>query len=175
LNRLGSTPKNWDIYRGDSFQAVVNDPLDAITTAIRIKAALKSIKGVDVRMAIGIGNRTYNTKNITETSGSAFVNSGELVEALKSMKVNLAVRSQWPDFDAEVNLYLKLALVAMDSWTTNSAEIVHVALQNPGKSQLEYGKTLGIKQNAVSARLKRACYYEIVEVIDMYKMKLKKL
>jgi len=50
------------IYRGDSFQAVLNDPADALRTAIIIRAALRSFAIVplparllDCRIAIGIG------------------------------------------------------------------------------------------------------------------------
>ncbi len=172
LSKLGETPKQWEVYRGDSFQAEVKNPADALAAAIQIKAAIKSLKGVDVRMAIGIGEKTYSAKSITESNGSAFVNSGELAEELKKLKIDLAIRSDKPKFDHEMNLYLKLALIVMNSWTSNSAETIHATLQHPDKSQKMLGKLLGIKQNAVSTRLKRACYYEIKELVEMYQTKV---
>lgn len=175
LSRLGDTPKQWEIYRGDSFQAEVKNSIDVFAIAIQIKAAVKSLKGVDVRLAIGIGDKTYNTKRITESNGSAFVHSGELVEELKKLKLNLAIRSSSPKFNYEMNLYLKLALITMNSWTVNAAKTIHIALQHPDKSQEELGKLLGIRQNAVSTRLKRACYYEIMELIEMYRSKVAEL
>lgn len=177
LNRVGKSPRNWEIYRGDSFQLLIPDAADALLTAIRIKAALRSLPGqsVDVRMAIGLGEKTYDAERITESNGSAFVHSGEKFEMLKQEKQHIAVKSDHPEFDKEMNLYLKLALIAMDNWTTNAAEIVKTAIENPGKSQEELGQLLNIKQNAVSGRLKRAYYGEIKEVIEMYQTRIKAL
>jgi hypothetical protein len=175
LSKLGSSPTHWDIYRGDSFQAEVRSPADGLAVLIQIKAAVKSQKGVDVRMAMGIGEKAHRAKSITESNGSAFIHSGQLLEELKSLKVNMAVRSDNARFNDEINLYLKLALVIMNGWTTNAAETIHAALEYPDKSQEALGKLLKIKQNAVSTRLKRACYYEIKEVIEMYRSKVAEL
>lgn len=175
LSKLGATPKNWEIFRGDSFQVEVKVPAEALTVAIQIKAAVKMLKQVNVRMAIGIGNKTYNAKRITESNGTAFIYSGELAEELKALNQHLAIRSHNPQFDKEVNLYLKLALIFMDSWTSNAAQTVLAALQNPDKSQEALGKLLGIKQNAVSTRLRRAHYYEVIELIGMYQTKTAEL
>jgi hypothetical protein len=175
LDAIGKSPKFWEIYRGDSFQVIVSDPKNALLTAIKIKATLKSIQGINVRMSIGMGSRTHNAPKITESNGSAFVHSGEKFETLKKEKQNLAIKSDWPIFDEEMNLYLKLSLIAMDNWTVNAAEIVKTAMENPGKLQEELGQIVGIKQNAISNRLKRAYYGEIMEVNEMYKSKLKSL
>lgn len=175
LNRIGKTPKSWQIYRGDSFQTVINKPEDALLIAMKLKASLKSVKGINVRMSIGIGSRTYNAAKVTESNGSAFVHSGEKFEMLNQEKQNLGIKSDWPQFDNEMNLYLKLALIAMNNWTINAAEIVRVAMGNPEKSQQQLGKMVGIKQSAISTRLRRAYYEEIMEVNEMYKAKLKLL
>lgn len=175
LNKIGKTPKVWEIYRGDSFQVIVQDPSGALEAAIKIKATLRSIENTDVRMAIGLGKRTYNAARVTESNGSAFVHSGEKFEILKQEKQNIAIKSDWDIFDKEMNLYLKLCLISMDRWTTNAAESVKIAMEHPLKLQQELGKMLGIKQNTISNRLKRAYYVEIMEVNEIYKSKLKSL
>jgi hypothetical protein len=175
LDNIGNSPKFWEIYRGDSFQLIISRPEDALTTAIKIKSTLKSIQDMDARMAIGIGSRTHNAQKVTESNGSAFIHSGEKFEMLKKEKQNLAIKSDWPDFDKEMNLFLKLSLIAMDNWTVNAAEIVKTTMENPDKLQEELGQIVGIKQNAISNRLKRAYYDEIMEVNEMYKTKLKTL
>jgi SatD family (SatD) len=175
LDKIGMSPKFWEIFRGDSFQVIINKPENALQWAIKIKAVLKSIQDIDVRMAIGIGDISYNAPKITESNGSAFVNSGEKFEMLRKQKQNLAVKSNRADFDKEMNLFLRLALIAMDNWTVNAAEIVNTTLENPGKLQEELGRIVGIKQNAISNRLKRAYYDEVMEVNEMYKVKLKTL
>ncbi|HVZ96254.1 MAG TPA: SatD family protein [Chitinophagaceae bacterium] len=175
LDAIGESPKFWEIYRGDSFQAVIAKPEEALRVAIKIKASLKSIPDVDVRMAIGIGTRTHNAQKVTESNGTAFVHSGEKFEMLKRERQNLAVKSDWPGFDKEMNLLLKLSLIVMDNWTVNAAEVVKTTMENPGKVQEELGQIVGIRQNAISNRLKRAYYDEMMEVNEMYAYKLKSL
>jgi len=175
LEAIGPGPKLWEIYRGDSFQLMITNPAEALITSIKIKASLKSVSGMDVRMAVGIGTKIHSAQKVTESNGTAFVHSGEKFEMLKKEKQNLAIKSDWPEFDKEMNLYLKLGLIAMDNWTVNAAEIVKTTMENPDKLQEELGKIVGIKQNAISNRLKRAYYDEIMEVNEMYKLKLKTL
>src|SRR5690554_1531637 len=174
LNKTGNSPKEWEIYRGDSFQLYINDPLFALTIAIQIKAAIKTIKALDVRMAIGIGTIEHISNKVTEANGPAFIYSGERFEGLKKEKLNLVLRSDWPQFDQDINLFLKLALLIMDHWTESAAEMIKISLDNPNKAQSELGSLIGIKQNAVSSRLKRAAFEEISEMIEVYQLKLKR-
>jgi len=60
----------------------------------------------------------------------------------------------------------------MDNWTSNSAEAVKVALENDGVLQSEMAKALGISQDAVSKRLKRAYFNEIMDLDKMYRQKI---
>nr|NQU89480.1 transcriptional regulator [Bacteroidota bacterium] len=175
LENWGKTPKQWEIYRGDSFQLEIKNPADALEAALQIKAAVKSIRGTDVRMAIGIGDKSHNAEKVTESNGSAFVYSGELAEELKRLKLNLAIRSHNTSFNSDMNLYLKLLIIIIDGWSDNAAKTVFAALQQPDQLQVEIGKQLGIKQNAVSSRLKRAHFDEIIEVIRMYNYKIAEL
>ena len=55
FNAVGTSPKTWEIYRGDSFQVEINTIEDALLFAIKLKTALKKSKNLDVRIAIGIG------------------------------------------------------------------------------------------------------------------------
>jgi len=172
LARSGDSPRHWEIFRGDSFQILVEDPAQALASSIRLKAAVKMLKDLDVRMSIGIGDISHRSPQITESNGTAFIHSGEKFEMLKKEKINLAVKSDWPDFDRDINLFLRLALLTMDKWTPNAAEVVKMALDHPDAAQAELGNLIGIKQNAISSRLKRAAFDEIEEFIHVYQEKL---
>ncbi len=175
LDGVGENPLTWEIYRGDSFQVEVTDPSMALLTAIKLKAAIKSIKEMDVRLAIGVGNKTYETSKITESNGSAFVYSGDTFESLVKSKQNLAIATISDKFNQEMNLLFRFALIVMDNWTANSAKVVYLALTNPGYSQKELGKALNIKQNTVSATLKRAYFVEISDMLVWYQNKIKEV
>ena len=67
LGRYGQDPSKWEIYRGDGFQLEVV-PKKALEACFFIKASIKCIKNLDVRMAIGVGDKTYATEKITESN-----------------------------------------------------------------------------------------------------------
>ncbi|APA62899.1 hypothetical protein CSC80_16280 [Maribacter sp. 6B07] len=168
FNQFGESPMNWEIYRGDEFQLKVTEK-NALFTAIRIKSMLKTIKGLDVRMGIGIGLETYIGTGVTESNGPAYQRSGRNFETLKESKVNLSIATGDAKNDRTLNLMLRLALDFMDDWSVVSAEIVTLVLDNPHSSQKEVAQMLGIKQSAVSQRLKRARLDLVLEVLAYYK------
>ncbi|HEU4469630.1 MAG TPA: SatD family protein [Flavisolibacter sp.] len=172
LAKYGNTPSTWEIYRGDSFQLEVKDPADALLTAIKIKACIKSIKELDVRMAIGIGQKSYRARRITQSNGQAFIYSGEKFESLKKFKQTLAIKSPWEELDMEINLMISLASIIMDKWSPISAELINLSLSNRKLSQKEIGKKLGRTQSSISERQKRAHYNEIMDLEAFYRKKV---
>ena len=172
LSTLESDTKYWEIYRGDSFQIEIRDAKKSFEAVAYIKACIKMIKGLDVRLAIGIGNKTYQGKNVTESNGEAFVFSGETLETLKKEKQNLRIKTKDKIINEELNLYFKLALVSMDNWTVNSAEIVKLSIENPDALQHELAERIGTTQNAISKRQKRAGLENILELDQMYRQKI---
>lgn len=174
LLTFGKSPNDWEIYRGDELQMEIKNPEDALLIAFQIKAFFKSIN-LDVRMSLGFGDKTYKTRKITESNGTAFVRSGETFETLKKQKVNLALNSGSEAFDEELNLMLKLSLSFMDNWLQQSAEFVLIAIQNPTLSQEEIGVKLGINQAAVSRRQKRSNFDLLMQVENYFRKKIKTL
>lgn len=175
LTTLKSDTSKWEIYRGDSFQIEIQNIEESFKAAIYIKSCVKCIKGLDVRLAIGIGATSFEGQKIIESNGEAFLYSGETLETLKKEKINLKIKTPNENLNEELNLYFKLALIAMDDWTANSAEIVKLSIEKPNALQETLGKKLGINQNAVSTRQKRAHLREIMELDTMYRKKLKQL
>jgi len=166
LSPFGEMPAQWEIYRGDEFQVEVKNPEEALLAAILIKAHLRALKS-DARMSIGFGDKTHNAEKISESNGTAFINSGELFETLKKQKVTLALKTGDIVFDEKMNLMLRLALTFMDTWLAQPAQFVAVAIENPNLSQEELGQKLGINQAAVSRRQKRA-QFDLVMNLDRY-------
>lgn len=174
LNSFGKSPSEWEIYRGDEFQLEISNPEEALYAALQIKAYFKTLK-LDVRMSIGIGDKTYTAKKISESNGSAFLRSGEVFQTLKKQKINLAINTGNTEVDADLNLKLRLASTFMDNWLPQSAELVQVAMQNPTLAQDGIGQKLGINQAAVSRRRKRAQYDLLLETENYFRRKIKAL
>ncbi|WOD43711.1 SatD family protein [Hwangdonia lutea] len=172
LNSYGNSPLVWEIYRGDSFQLEI-DPKDALKACILIKATIKQFENIDVRLAIGIGEKTYQSDKITESNGSAFVNSGECFEALK--KTTLAIKSPFDEFDTTINIMLELAQLILNNWTSTSAILVKTTLENPDLNQNQLADILDRTQGNISQGLKRAGYDEISKLLHYYKTQIQHL
>ncbi len=173
FKKFGETPTNWEIYRGDSFQLKI-EAREALRAAILIKSIIKKInkKNLDVRIAIGIGDDAKYANRVSEAIGEAFVYSGELLDELKEKKIHLGIKSKWPEFDKELNMMFKLALVIMNSWTSNTAEVAAILFDVPGITQVEIAKKLGIAQSSVNDRIKRGSVYEIIELDQYYRERI---
>ena len=170
FNKYGKEPAQWEIYRGDSFQLEVK-PEDALEIAVLIKATIKQFKDIDVRMAIGIGDKTYTSSKITESNGSAFVNSGECFERLK--KNTLAIRSPFTAFDSQINIMLELAQLTMNNWTVTTARLIKIAMEHPELNQKELANYFDKTQGNISQGLKRSGYDEILKMVLYYNSQIK--
>ena len=172
LNSYGNSPLAWEIYRGDSFQLEVN-PKHALEACLLIKATMKQFEKIDVRLAIGIGQKTYQSERITESNGSAFVNSGECFESLK--KTTLAIKTPFETFDKSMNIMLDLALLTINNWTVTTAILIKTALEKPELNQLQLANFFGKTQGNISQGLKRAGFDEISKLLQYYKTQIETL
>nr|WP_320120209.1 SatD family protein [uncultured Marinifilum sp.] len=172
LQKYGNEPKQWEIYRGDSFQLVIS-PEEALVAAFHIKASLKQTKNYDVRIGIGLGEESHSAYKVSESNGGAYVNSGECFEKLK--KQTLALGSNNNDFDNTINLILSLILLSANSWSNTVAKTIKTSLENPDKHQKEIAKLLGKSQSSISEALKRGGYEEILKINNFYRAQLSKL
>lgn len=184
LASWGENHKNWELHSGDFFQIEISNPEEALIKVFEIKSVIKKVEPtdktkkssmIDVRLAVGIGEKTYSGDSISENNGTAYIYSSEKFDVLKKENVTIGIKTSWKNFDEEMNLYLKLAGTFMDKWTVSSAELIQIVLNNPDTTQEEIGKQLGIKQNSVSGRWNRANMNEILELEKMYRNKIKSL
>lgn len=174
LGNLFGKQIKWEIFRGDSFQIELNAK-DALINAVYIKACIKTLKKADVRIGIGIGKKSVNADKVTEANGEAFINSGNAFDTLKANKVNMAIITPWSKLNEELNLFIKLASISMDSWGQISAEMVKYAIENQNTKQDKIAKLAGRSQSSVSEALKRAHFTEIMELENRYRNQIAKL
>ncbi|WP_422358575.1 transcriptional regulator [Reichenbachiella sp.] len=167
LNNYGTTPKKWEIYRGDSFQLEV-EPAMALLAAIHLKCCIKQITSLDIRLGIGIGKKDQTTSKITEANGEAFVNSGQAFDHLNN-KRTMALITPWPNVNQEMQLALDLALLTMNTWPTNAAKYIQTSIEHPDWKQNELAKHLGKSQGTISQSLNRAGFDDIMKFEKRYR------
>lgn len=161
--------ENWEIYRGDSFQIEVGVE-DSLEIALCIKALIKSNNIIDVRLSIGIGEKDFTGKKITESNGSAYINSGESFERLKNN--TLSLKSPFEGFDEYFNPILKLLSFITGDWKPVTSETVYYTLIHKELKQKEIAKILSKNSTTVSKALKRAGYEEIIGIMNLYNKKI---
>ncbi|MGD1318027.1 SatD family protein [Chryseobacterium sp. 2R14A] len=174
LEKWGSAPQIWEIYRGDEFQLKCGID-DVFWHFLAIKSLIKSQENLDVRIAIGIGEENFSSEKITESNGSAYVNSGRLLNDLKSDGHTVSIKTSNESVDRDLNMLLKWASKDFDNWTMATSEIIHEMIMNQDITQEDLAKKFAISQSSISQRLKRANYELIVETNQYFRKKISEL
>ena len=165
----GKTSQEWENYRGDEFQYLIPNAEDAFLEFLKIKSAIKKIQDLDVRISIGLGDQNFVAEKVSQSNGSAFVNSGRHLERIKTEKINLHIASGKAELDAQLNLIFKWVSLTVDSWSVTSAEIVDLFLNQTSLNQDEAARRLNVTQSSISQRLKRANYDLLMETETYYR------
>lgn len=170
------------ISRGDSFQGIVENPLNALKIAIELKAFLNSYMVydsvatnaspiADVRISIGIGEASYDLKAINISNGEAFQLSGRILDAMKSKDSKMALTTSNGDINDEFKVHMKFLDSITDRWSGASAEVVAFLLR--GYKEQDIAKELNRSQAAINQRKKAAGWDEIQLLLKRYEQVFK--
>lgn len=178
-SRYGGKSVKLDIYRGDSFQGIVKDPVEALLVAMQIKAAINRIhlqktkksktyaKIADFKIAIGIGTQNIAREAIAESNGQAFQFSGRTLDEMKNENRKTRLKTQLDDINEEFDTSFFLLDTITDKWSTASAEVVYYLLRD--LKEREVAEELGISQSAVNQRKKAAGWEAIASLLARYR------
>ncbi len=161
-------------YRGDSFQCLVNQPVNSLRLAIIIKTFIKSLNKnnslplkivYDLRLAIGIGEIEAPMKNISTSDGEAYRISGRLLDNMKKNKQNFAIGtndSYHNELETEIFVLDHLLLKA----SPLQCEVIYLKLLD--YTEIEISNNLKIKQSAVNQRANNASWQIIDKIIKRF-------
>ena len=172
LSDFGESPAQWDLYRGDAFQLLLAQPERALMVAMSIKAYVKCTKGLDVRMAIGLGQVHSLQARVAESNGEAFVYSGSLIDELEQWDQSLALRCADEALNMELNASLALAAAVMDKWLPNYAQAMYASLKHPHCTQVQLAKQLGMAQSTLSERHTRANRRALIRFAEYFQSRI---
>lgn len=160
----------FEIFRGDSFQAIIPIPGKALLIALIIRAHLRSYTPLqerladikspkplfnaysDARIAIGLGSINEEQERVAESQGEAFEKSGLLFDGLKKEDGRLGITTPWENVNGEFETECLLADAVIDRWTPSTSRAVyHYLLET--KNQQELAKIFNISQPALHKRL----------------------
>lgn len=152
------SPSKIEMFRGDSFQIIVDKPEAALRVAVLLRAGLRgntpkgSKQPWDARIAVGIGEISYQSEEVVVSDGEAFHFSGWEFDELG--KRRLSIRTRWSNVNEELKVSTAFADDIISHWSVTQAEVVYLALllQKPQKDiALKTNKTTQSISKLVSA------------------------
>ncbi len=169
-----SAASNFKIFRGDSFQGIVEFPAESLKIAIRLKTVINRLQvdknsraiTADIRCAIGIGTYDFKRESISESNGQAFQFSGRTLDSMKNSARKTLLKTPMESIDNEFNTSLFLFDTLTDKWSTASAEVVYFLLK--GFKEQDIAEKLEISQSAVNQRKKAAGWDAIAQLLERY-------
>ena len=162
---------NLEMYRGDSFQIVVDKPDYALAVAIALRAKLKAMTPSkqqlwDARLSIGIGDISFESDNIVTSDGEAFRLSGRSFDNIG--KKRLSISTTWSDFDKDMELVTRFADDIITSWTAKQAKVVYQAILFP-KLQKDLAEDLGMTRQNFNYHWSSAKGQLILDYVEYFK------
>ena len=164
----------FEFYRGDSFQAYIPDPKQALKVVLQVRAAAKRLSSgfsspfTDIRASIGIGNITEPVKDLKTAKGEAFLISGRAFDEMSKTGKRLKIQSA----NEAMNLGLKIIANYADSLfsqlTTKQAAVVFELLMD--HNQVETAKRLKKSQPTINKHAQSARWVEINNLIEDYQL-----
>ena len=157
---VDKTGVEFDIFRGDSFQAIFPTATDALKGALIVRLALKAAKpSLDVRQSIGIGKISSLRHNAKSSIGEAFVLSGNGLDEIKNR--NIVIKSNNENFQNRIALITKFLDVLLGGLTPIQSETLVHYLMATDKSHNAVAKSLN-KTRSNTTKLLLASHYQLV-------------
>jgi hypothetical protein len=159
---------NAEIFRGDSYQVLFDDVLEAIKRSIQLVCWFKKNSDeqhkvyLGTRISMGIGEVSYHGKNVLNSDGEAFHLSGRNFDTMKDDEF-LSIHTNSNEKNAGIEIILNFVNKYIDNWTLAQAEVIFLLLE--GKTQQEIAEALSLSQPSVNSRLKSAGWKEFEPTI----------
>lgn len=175
LARMFPSAMPWDVdmFRGDGWQFLLNDPGVSLRAALFFRAYLRARAGghpTDVRLAIGVGPIDYVPDNrVSAGDGTAFRLSGRLLDQMAGRKTG-TMRFVMEDEKQTLPLdgITLLTGALADNWTERQARAVAGALQGLSIIQITEQWPEKISRQAAGKHLARARWPEIQTGLKLF-------
>ncbi len=168
----GKTAYPLSIYRGDSWQILLDDPKDALRLTLLIRTALlmgdfDGNNRADTRVSIGIGTvDKIDPEDVTLSYGEAFTLSGHNLEAMKKKQRMAFAAPALTQGDCITGAVIPLLDVLIDKLTAKQARAMNGALR--GLLQQEIAKECHITQQTAKMHLDRAGWIGVGQMLHTF-------
>jgi hypothetical protein len=163
----------YEIFRGDAFQLVLNDPRQALECALAIRLDLKASGdkhlASDARIGIGIGEIDPLAEFVSRSNGEAFVLSGRGLDSLK--RHYLGIFSNDTKFTQRIGLLTKFADHQMQELTIKQAQALSIYWRLAEPSHAALAKQLN-SSRVNATKLLNQSQYQLLEEYKLFFIQL---
>ena len=153
-------------YRGDSVQVVfTTNRIAALRAALLLQSFMRR-ETFKIRLAVGVGKISYQSKNVITSDGSAFQASGPYLDELTKSGEVISIAGNDNDFTSEWQVHSASLNYIIQRWTSQQAAAIHLQLQD--HTQQAIAKKLKIKQPSVHQRLQAAGWPVVQKILDRF-------
>ncbi len=159
----------YEFYRGDSFQAYINDAAAALTAALLCRAAAIGIAGAvpaDVRISIGIGKTRPPGDLLGSSVGEAFVLSGRAFDELAGQGSRLVIASNNALANGGLQVIADYIDTIFKEMTGKQALVIFELLK--GAAQQEVAAKLKKSKSTIHQHVTAGRWREIARLIQQY-------
>ncbi len=169
----GLFPGNWfEFYRGDSFQACIRKPSEALRTALLCRTLALSLLpdaeeiSTDIRLSIGIGDVVAPVRSLKTAKGEAFVLSGRAFDEMGKTGKRLAISTGTPLANEGLQVISGYLNSIFGSMTSKQARVIHGLLL--GETQLAISHKIKKTKSTIHQHVVSARWSEIETLLIQY-------
>lgn len=153
------SPFRLEMYRGDSFQIIIDryEKTLLIATLLRLglkKESASTETSLDVRISVGIGEVEYENQSVGLSDGEAFILSGRSFEKIGKRRLIAQTSNQIINDELAVHTFVIDELLA--ELSVRQSEVLYEWLKNPDAQQKTVAFLLGVKPSVISKSLHAA-------------------
>ena len=152
--------KSQEVFRGDSFQLLMNENSRILDVALLIRAYMRGIElessaQLDVRLGIGVGQIEFRAKTQNESDGTAFRLAAQALEfATKNNLANIWILTNNAALDEHLNTINVAWETIISRWTVAQSKSIQWSLQ--GLVHQEIANKLKVTQPTITRSLQSA-------------------
>jgi hypothetical protein len=159
----------YDLFRGDAFQAIFFDPKTSIKSAIILRLALKTATpSFDARQCIGIGSVASLRSDSKSSTGEAFTLSGKGLDNIKTN--HMLINTKNSNFQTKTALVTRFMDNHLGDLTVTQAETLLCYLTSDDKSHDSIASALGKNRSNVTRLLNASRYQLVADYINHFEL-----
>ncbi len=181
-------PYKFEFFRGDSFQAFIEEPGKSLQVALCCRTAAigmttnvavngmtasDPLPGSDVRISIGIGGVIPPVKTLGAAKGSAFLLSGRSFDEMQAAGTRLSIVTENEIANIGLESMADYINALFKGMTAKQAEVIYALLK--GETQQQVAADLGKSKSTISQIVHSGRWAEIEKLLGQYEKLLKHL